>query len=179
MGAQLHGSSFISLISVMITPAIFILGAGSLVASTLTRLARVVDRARIIMEEIGRLRAEGLHDRALVESRWLRTYSRRASLAERALSLYYSAIGLFVASSLAITVDNLTHDAVPWLSLALVVIGAILLFAGTAALVIETNLATGTLQAEIRQTCDGEEPTGLRGVIGAAVRESYQDLSSR
>jgi hypothetical protein len=177
--SQLHGSSFISLISVMITPAIFILGAGSLVASTLTRLGRVVDRARVLIDEIEDLRAEGQHAKAMLESEWLKTYSRRADLAERALSFYYAAIGLFVASSLAITLDNLTHDSVPWLSLLLVVVGAVFLFAGTAALVIETNIGTGTLRYEIHATCRELEPDTLPPPGPAAARDTYQDVSTR
>ncbi len=158
--AQAHGgSAFLSIISAMITPAILILASGSLVSSTLTRLARIVDRARLLLDRLSDVRAGGDRpaDERLITG-WLTGYQQRAALTERALTMLYVAIGLFVAGSLAITIDSLTHDAVPWLSLALVVTGAIFLFSGTAALVIETNIATGTLRSEIESVCRQREP---------------------
>jgi hypothetical protein len=147
------GSSYLAIISASLTPAILILATGSLVASTLVRLTRITDRARELIDGIDVARQAGDEERVKIDILWLRTYLRRSTLAERALTFYYSAIGLFVASSLAITVDDLTHDSVPWLSLCLVVGGALLLFGGTASLVIEANVATGTLRAEIEASC--------------------------
>jgi len=144
------------IISASLTPAILILAAGSLVSSTLTRLARIVDRARVMLDRVEVLRERGDHQGVSANTAWLRMYARRANLAERALSMYYTAIGLFVACSLAITIDNLTHDSIPWLSLVLVVTGALFLFLGTAALVIETNMATGILREEILAACGPE-----------------------
>lgn len=146
-------SPYLGLISAMITPSILILAAGSLVASTLTRLGRIVDRARTLIDRTAEVRATGDETSIHVMMMWLRNYQRRAALTERALQMYYCAIGLFVAGSLAITVDNLTHDSLPWLSLVLVVAGAVCLFFGTAALVVETNIATGTLRSEIEHAC--------------------------
>jgi hypothetical protein len=166
------GSSYLAIVSASLTPAILILATGSLVMSTLQRLTRVVDRARALIDAIGELRERGgEEERIRIEAMWLRTYARRAALTERALNFFYIAIGLFVASSLAITIDSLTHDSLPWLSLALVVFGALLLFAGTSALVIETNVATGTLNAEIEASCEsilepsGPIPAGLARLV--------------
>jgi Protein of unknown function (DUF2721) len=142
-------SPFLAVISAMITPAILILATGSLVSSTLIRVGRIVDRARILMEQVTELRRSGDDTAAMITLGWLLQYRRRAALVERALTLYYSAIGVFVAGSLAITIDDLTRDAIPWLSLLFVVTGALFLFSGTLALVIETNMATGALRREI------------------------------
>jgi hypothetical protein len=79
----------------------------------------------------------------------LRDYRVRAALAERALTIYYAAIGFFVMSSLAIGLDNFIHDRVPWLATALTVVGAILVLLGTLALFLETNFAAGLLRREI------------------------------
>ena len=155
---QLLGSSFLNIISASLTPAILILATGSLVNSTLTRLARIVDRARILIEQVGVLRQAGDEEGVRQTALWLQMYARRSALAERALTLYYGAIGLFVAACLAIMIDSLTHDAVPWLSLLLVVVGAICLFIGTATLVIETNMATGLLREEIDRACGPPRP---------------------
>jgi hypothetical protein len=161
------GSSFLAIISASLTPAILILATGSLVTSTLTRLNRITDRARDLIEGLDAARERGDEELVQLDILWLRTYLRRSTLAERALTFYYTAIFFFVASSLAITVDDLTRDAVPWLSLLLVVGGALLLFAGTASLVIEANLATGALRAEIEASCgsDVAAEAGLRASL--------------
>ena len=145
-----HGTmSSLSIISAMITPAILILASGSLVASTLTRVGRVFDRARIVVVRLEECRkADDREGVALFEG-LLGDYQRRASFVERALSLYYTAIGFFVAASLSIALDNFMRDLIPWLAITLTVLGAMLLLFGTIGLVLETNLATGLLQREI------------------------------
>ncbi len=173
-GTSSHsGSSFLAVISASLTPAILILATGSLVASTLQRLTRITDRARVLIEGIEEARAEGDEELVKLDVLWLRTYLRRSTLAERALTFYYTSIGAFVASSLAITIDDLTHDSVPWLSLVLVVGGAMLLFAGTASLVVEANVATGTLRAEILACCGSavEPSSAFPAALARLVRQ--------
>jgi hypothetical protein len=142
-------ASGISIISAMITPAILLLASGNLVTSTLTRIARVFDRAREIIDRAHA--ARGANDAAATEllESMLRSYLRRTALLERALSAYYLAIGLFVTASLAIAFDNIIGHALPWLSIALVIGGAILLLLGSLAIFLETNLAAGILRHEI------------------------------
>lgn len=144
-------SAFLRIISAMITPAILILATGSLVVSTMTRLNRAGDRARALLVQYKAAKAAGDPQLAAFTG-WLLNYRRRSGLTERALTLYYMAIFLFVGGSLAIAVDDLLRNVVPWLSLVLVVIGALFLFAGTAALVVETQLATGQIRSEIEAT---------------------------
>jgi len=171
-GSASHtGPSYLAIISASLTPAILILATGSLVTSTLTRLNRITDRARDLIDAIADARKAGDEERITLGVLWLRTYLRRSTLAERALTFYYTAIGMFVASSLAITIDDLTHDSVPWLSLVLVVGGALLLFAGTASLVIEANIATGTLRAEIESSvAPVVEPVGIQAALARLIR---------
>lgn len=135
----------------MITPAILILAAGSLVNSTLTRIARIVDRARTLITQGSLCRANGDELGAQRALDWLVMYRRRAALAERALTMFYAAIGMFVGGSLAITIDTFTQGAFPWLPITLVIFGASFLFIGTLALVIETHLGAGVLRREIRE----------------------------
>ena len=159
-------STVLSVISAMITPAILILATGSLVASTLTRLARVVDRARELLADIVAARENGDEERAATYARWLHAYQRRSSFAERALTLYYVAIFLFVTASLTIAIEHLSRASIPWFSLVLVLAGAAALCAGTAALVIETNIATGTLRAEIAETLGASWRAATPDVVG-------------
>ena len=139
----------LSIISAMITPAILILASGSLVTSTLARLARVVDRARVIIERRNAVRAAGDARAGALYSDLLDFYRRRAGMVERALSGFYAAIGFFVATSLTIALDNFMQNVVPWLAVALTIGGVLLLFAGTLALTIETSMGAGALYREI------------------------------
>ena len=149
-GATVLGRpSVLGVISAMITPAILILATGSLVASTLSRIARVFDRARDLLARTVAARERGDELAVRTFTRWLRAYRRRTMLAERALTFYYGAIFLFVVASLSIALEDVTRFAAPALSLGLVMFGAALLCLATAFLFVETSLATGMLRAEI------------------------------
>jgi hypothetical protein len=71
-----HLSGLLSIISAMITPAILILATGSLVASTLTRLGRIVDRARSLLRDIREFRITGDTINAALSEDWLKSYDR-------------------------------------------------------------------------------------------------------
>lgn len=152
-----HLMSSLSIISAMITPAILILATGNLVASTLTRVGRVFDRARIIMDRLEECIRNGDQTRADLYSDLLKDYRVRASLTERALTIFYGSIGFFVTASLAIGFDNFIHDTIPWLATLLTVLGAVLLLCGTLALFLETNFAAGLLRREIEIAQRGRE----------------------
>jgi hypothetical protein len=139
----------LAVISAMITPAILILATGNLVASTLTRLGRITDRARVLIQLQRDYRMRKDVEGASGFDGLLRGYVRRAWLVERALSAYYLAIGLFVAASLAIAFDAVVHDALPWLASGFVVTGAILLLVGTLLIFLETSQAYNLLRNEI------------------------------
>jgi hypothetical protein len=132
----------------MITPAILILATGNLVASTLTRLGRITDRARVLIQLRRDYRLHEDFQGASAYDGLLRGYVRRAWLVERALSAYYLAIGLFVAASLAIAFDAAVHNALPWLASSFVVAGAILLLIGTLLVFLETSKAYNLLRFE-------------------------------
>ena len=139
----------LSIISAMITPAILILASGNLVASTLTRLGRIVDRARTLMERLETYRERGDREGVQLLTEVLKIYRRRSLFVGRALSAYYAAIGFFIVTSLAIATDNIIQNVAPWLAVALSVIGVVLLLLGTVALVVETNLASSMLWREL------------------------------
>jgi hypothetical protein len=139
----------LAIISSMITPAILILASGSLVASTLTRLARIVDRARTLIDRRESSRAANDAEGIATYTEMLKDYRRRATLVERALSGFYAAIGFFVATSLTIALDNFMQNLVPWLAVGFTICGVTLLLAGTVALTFETNMAAGTLYREL------------------------------
>lgn len=139
----------LAIISAMITPAILILASGNLVSSTLTRLGRIVDRARALGDHLAK-NHDGMGGLASAElADILLLYRRRSAFVARALSAYYAAIGFFIVTSLTIALDNFAQWLVPWLAVVLTVIGVLLLLLGTLALVVETNLASGMLGREL------------------------------
>ena len=141
--------SSLAIISAMITPAILILASGNLVASTLTRLGRIVDRARALGHHLAS-HSQAMSGSASAElTDILRMYRKRSIYVARALSAYYGAIGFFIVTSLTIALDNVMRSLVPWLAVVLTVMGVLLLLLGTLALVIETNLASGMLGREL------------------------------
>ena len=143
------GTPGLGIISTMITPAVLILAAGNLVTSTFSRVIRIADRARTLMGQYDAAKKEGRTGAVELYAELLKEYRMRSVLAERALSSYYLAIGLLVMASLAIAIDRLTGDKIPWAPLSLTVSGAVLLLLGTMNLFRETRISQGAIRREI------------------------------
>ncbi len=137
------------MVTAMITPAILILAAGSLVASTLVRLGRVVDQTRAFILQGQEMRKEGrTSELAVVEDRIDRQL-RRAELARNALWGYYVAITLFLLSSVVLAIDQATRAPFGWLGPSIVLLGGLVLMLATLALVFEVGLSAGLLREEV------------------------------
>jgi hypothetical protein len=123
-------------LAAMITPAVLISASGTLVLSTSNRLTRVVDRVRALAAE-----AEGLHERVpggvAVEERrrfiqeQIVTVSARVLLLRTALTVLYAAVGLLVATSIAVGLSAAFGWLYGWAPVALGLAGAGALFHGT------------------------------------------------
>jgi len=151
MGSNPFINPDMSMVSAMITPAILILAAGSLVASTLVRLGRVVDQTRMYIVRGEQLRNEGKPmDAALIEARMARQL-RRAELARNALWGYYIAITLFLLSSVVLAVDQATHAPLSWVGPLIVLLGGLVLMLATLVLVFEVGLSAGALREEVNE----------------------------
>jgi hypothetical protein len=134
----------------MITPALLLLGSASLVASALVRMARVVDRARILIAiaQAGDANKIGVTTDQLRS--WLESHARRGLYAERSITLLYAAIVLFIVTCLSIALDRATGDSLNWLPVTLAVSGTLLLLGGGAYMVAESRLSGQQIGAEIR-----------------------------
>ena len=141
----------VALIAQMITPAIFILATGNLVNSAMQRIARVFDRARDLIVRANTAREKGDESAFELMREELRSYRNRAGWLDRALTLYYVAIGLFVLASLAIALNAIIGDRLAYAPATLTVFGALSLLGGSLAILIETRLASGVLRREIDQ----------------------------
>src|SRR5450755_845226 len=123
-----------AIIGAMITPALLILASGSLIATALVRLARVVDRLRKLAEVDG----------GAVDAKLLERHKRRALCAERAVQLFFYAVVCFVMAGFAIAIDHFGGDA-----LVLLPVGMALIVAGCAAMLTECRLATEQILLEL------------------------------
>jgi hypothetical protein len=145
----------LSLLSAMITPAVLISACGTLVFSTSTRLARVVDRVRHLSAEAAELAKA--HESELTQERvrqmevQLGLYARRSRLVQGALTAYYVSLGLFVAATVAIGLTAFVSH-VAWVPSTLGVLGTLVLFAGSVLLISETRLAVASLEHEMETT---------------------------
>lgn len=145
----------LGLLSAMLTPAVLISACGTLIFSTSTRLARVVDRVRVLTRSVEAL-MDNAGERFVDERRrhldaQFAFYTERATLVQRSLTAFYVALGIFVGTTLVIGLTTF----LPWLGFApslLGVVGCLELFRGCVLLVRETRLALRSLAAEIEFT---------------------------
>jgi hypothetical protein len=154
-------SAAVATIAAMITPALLLLGSASLVASALMRMARVVDRARILAA----LAHQGALDTAEITTdqlrSWLESHAQRARYAERSIALLYGAIVVFISTCLSIGLDRVMGGSLSGLPVTLAVGGTFLLLAGGACMVAESRLSGEQIRAEIDlaiHKLDGPKP---------------------
>lgn len=134
----------------MITPAVLISAAGTLVLSTSNRLTRVVDRVRALAAEAEQLTAGGSETPkgALIADQIPRL-ARRVLLLRNALTVLYAAIGLLVAASLGVGLTVALPWPSGWLAIVCGLLGASALFWASVLLVREAGLAVGSTLQEM------------------------------
>jgi Protein of unknown function (DUF2721) len=139
------------IISAMITPALLILGTGSLVATALQRLVRVVDRTRAILQ-MSDEEARKLGWTQDMSKRWLERYDTRSLIVGRAITTFFLAVGILVLACLSIAVDRYFADRLTWLPVSLTIIGMFLILAGVYFMVQESWLANLQIREEMGVT---------------------------
>jgi hypothetical protein len=148
-------SSSLAVLTAMITPAVLISASGTMILSTSTRLGRVVDRVRSLSDRLQELSSGKTSDEFDEERRamlydQLDKLTSRSRLLQRALTTFYLAVGVFVATSVAIgVVAFLSGSRFAWIPVAMGLIGAFFLFYGSMLLVFEARLALSTTHAEM------------------------------
>lgn len=146
-------SSALNVLTSMLTPALLLSAAASLIISTSARLGRVVDRVRKLSDRLEEL-MDAPADSVLIEERrniisaHMEKQSRRASLLMRALISFYLAGGAFVLTSLSIGLVSIFSSRWYVLPVVLGVLGAVLLLVGSLRLIAEARLALEGLQEE-------------------------------
>ena len=143
----------LALLSAMITPAVLISACGLLILSTSARLARVMDRVRLLGRGLESL-VEEEQARAFAEERrrelerQIGLQSRRGRLIQHSLTGFYVALCTFVGTTIAIGLARYVSIAA-WLPAGLGILGTLFLFYGCVLLVGEARLALRSIEDEI------------------------------
>src|SRR5215470_19753867 len=141
-----------SVLSAMITPAVLISACGTLIFSTSTRLARVVDRVRELSRVIEQLtrdeNADFPEERHIEVDRQIAIHARRVQFIQRSLTSFYVSLSLFVAATAAIGFVAVFSRAA-WLPNTLGIVGTVFLFYGCVMLIAETRLALRSVKSEM------------------------------
>jgi hypothetical protein len=147
----------LAVLTAMITPAILILAAGTLITSTSNRLGRVVDRVRVLSESFEALES-GEPKTAFVEERRRHIFDQldkltsRARLLQFSMTSYYLALAAFVATSVIIgLLTFVTPEKVlsPYVPVVAALIGMFFLFTSSILLIFEARLATTAVSDEM------------------------------
>jgi hypothetical protein len=147
--------SAIAVLTAMITPAVLISACGSMILSTSVRLGRVVDRVRSLSdrwEETAEKEgdSEMMRERQEVIFDQLDKLTSRARILQRSMVAFYLALGMFVATSVAIGLVALkSHPRYNLIPIIIGLLGAIFLFYGSMLLIFEARLALSTIHLEM------------------------------
>ena len=150
-------SSAVAVLTAMITPAVLISACGALILSTSTRLGRVVDRVRMLIERFEEtMKAQEEEGGEMFEERrsflfnQLDKLTTRTRLLQRSMRVFYLALGVFVGTSVAIgLVAAVGQPFYAWFPVVLGLSGACGLFYGSILLIRESFLAQEALNAEM------------------------------
>lgn len=144
-----------AVISAMITPAFFLTATASLLVSSNSRLARVVDRMRVDLAAMAPLAESAARTELL--SRIL-VHKRRSRLVLASLRMLYAAVSAFVGTSLGIAADQLLQFRLGALPTLFAVVGVLLVLAASVCLGIEARLSLRLLDVEIDRELGRQAP---------------------
>ncbi|CAN5279222.1 hypothetical protein BH10ACI1_BH10ACI1_22630 [soil metagenome] len=148
-------NSTIEFLTAMVTPTLLISATGSLVLSTSTRLGRVIDRVRDLEQRLSELiMVENKENIPLYNKRLdtivnlLDKVTSRARILQRAMGTFYYGLGFFILTSVTIAIAGL-FNVYRWLPIPVGIIGIMFLFYGSILMLLETRMATATVNAEM------------------------------
>jgi hypothetical protein len=152
---MLESLTAFNVLSTMITPAVLISACGTLIFSTSTRLARVVDRVRELSRTIEHLASveeiDFPEERRVEVERQIAIHARRTRYIQRSLTSFYLSLGLFVGATVAIGIVTFIKYVI-WLPDVLGIVGTVVLFYGSVTLIAETRLALKSVNSEMEFT---------------------------
>ena len=142
-------------VTAMIAPALFLTATASLMISTVTRVARIVDRIRALVALCDRAtRGDEVLDLPDVRRRHaldeLQRLQRRSNRAIAAVTLLHAAFGCFAMTSMAIAIDSITGHHIEATPTIFAFAGVALLLAASMNLVLEARAALRSNEKEVR-----------------------------
>ena len=146
-------SSVLGVLTVLIAPALMISACATFVASTSTRLASNISRARVVADSLRDLQYREDTARRAEARRWLdlelKVTYRRVRLEQQALALLYAATIMFVACSLVLGLEALEAFLHYWLPVALGLCGVLCMFFAAALLIVDVRLMLNLMDHEV------------------------------
>jgi hypothetical protein len=149
-------AEILSILSAMIAPVVLISACASLVLSTSNRLARAVERTRLLLEKYEEAaRQTGISGSVDREDESMLLYdelilsTRRSRLLQRALASEYVAMSAFIGASVVLGFVAIINENYAWLPLLLMMIGGGLLFYSGIMLVAEIFLTHRAINMEM------------------------------
>ena len=145
-----------ALLAAMITPAVLISGAGTLIMSTSTRVGRATDRVRGLTSRFKQLvSADGQNEPLAREEkrliiRQLPRLSRRTRFLMRAMQAFYTSVALLVLTSILLGLDGLFDVNTGSLPLLMALGGSVALAYGALLLSYEARFSAATTKEEMR-----------------------------
>jgi hypothetical protein len=141
-------------LTIVVAPAILTNASSILCLGTASRLALVVDRTRVVSEQLARLAPTGEH--RVIYERQLGGLEVRSNLVLLALRFFYISLGSFATAALislfgsapTVSARQVTSTAIAFLGLLSGTVGVAGLVAGCALMVQETRLAVRNLAEE-------------------------------
>lgn len=178
-------NSTIEFLTAMITPALLISATGSLVLSTSTRMARVIDRVRELESRLSELiMAEDKSAIPLYSKRLdtivnlLDKVTTRARILQRAMSAFYYGLGFFVLTSVTIAIAGL-FNIYRWLPIPVGIVGIMFLLYGAILMLRETRFATVTINAEMDFTWALANKVAPKEIINKYIYDAKGNLRLR
>jgi len=139
-------NSHYAILTAMLAPALLMAATGSLLLSANNRLARVVDRLRILMQKWN----ENARNHTGLENQ-IQRHRRRSNSLLRACLFLYCALGSFIGTSLALAIDAVSGHRVPQLPTILGLLGMAFLLGAAFNLGREVWAAVKSFEAEIQE----------------------------
>ncbi len=144
----------LAILTAMITPAVLISACGALIFSTSTRLGRVIDRVRVLSERFQELAAhpekdDMFQERQVLIFTQLDRQTSRARLIQRAMTAFYTALGVFVSSTVAIAIVSAAARNFTWIAVVLGLVGALFMLYGSMLLIVESRMALAAIMSEM------------------------------
>jgi hypothetical protein len=143
--------SHYAILTAMLAPAFFLTATSSLLMSANTRLARIIDRTRVLLRELAD--AEDPDESAALDQ-WIAMQRRRTSIVMRGSQFLYLAITFFVATSLTVAADSLVGNRLGATPTVLAVLGVLSMFTASVLLARESGLAVRLVNAEMDHAHD-------------------------